>query len=76
LKIKDSLNSSIRLLTFELILKPFNNILKTVIIRSETVKSNTYKVILNYNNDIIVVNIREVNNETNDLKLYKYTRFT
>ena len=76
MKIKDSLNSSIRLLTFELILKPFNNILKTVIIRSETVKSNTYKVILNYNNDIIVVNIREVNNETNDLKLYKYTRFT
>jgi hypothetical protein len=75
LKIKDSLNSNIRLLTFELILKPFNNILKTVIIKSETVKSNTYKVILNYNNDIIVVNIREVSNETNDLRLYKYTRF-
>ena len=75
-RVEDSLDSSIELLTLELIPEPSDNILKTVIIRSETVKSNTYKVILNYNNDIIVVNIREVNNETNDLKLYKYTRFT
>ena len=73
--IKDSLDLSIRLLTFELILESFNNILKTVIIRSEIVKNNTYKTTFNYDSDIIVVDIKEVNNEINDLRLYKYTRF-
>jgi hypothetical protein len=74
-KVKDSLNLNIRLLTFKLILKPFNNILKTVIIKSKTIKNSTYKATLDYNNDIIVINIREVNSETSDLRLYKYTRF-
>ena len=76
MKIKDSLNSNIKLLTFKLILKPFNNILKTIVIKSEIVKNNTYKTTLNYNSDIIIVNIKEVNNEISDLRLYKYTRFT
>jgi len=75
LRIKDFLNSNIRLLIFKLILEPFNNILKTVVIRSETVRNNTHEAIFNYNSDIIVVNIKEVNNKTSDLRLYKYTRF-
>jgi len=74
-EIKDSLNSNIRLLTIKSILKPFNNILKTVIIKSEIIKNNIHEVTFNYNNDIIVVDIKEVNNEINDLRLYKYTRF-
>jgi len=74
--VEDSLNSSIRLLTLELIPEPFNSILKTVIIRGETTRNSTYKATLNYNSDIIVVDIREVNNEISDLRLYKYTRFT
>ena len=76
LKIKDSLNSSIRLLTLELIPEPFNNILKTVIIKSETIKNSIHKTIFDYNNDIIVVDIKEVSNEISDLRLYKYTRLT
>ena len=75
MRIKDFLNSNIRLLIFKLILKPFNNILKTVIIKSEIIKNSIYKVIFDYNNDIIIVDIREINNKISDLKLYKYTRF-
>ena len=75
-EIKDSLNSNIRLLTFKSILKPFNNILKTVIIKSETIKNSIHKTIFDYNNDIIVVDIKEVSNEISDLRLYKYTRLT
>ena len=75
MRIKDFLNSNIRLLIFKLILEPFNNILKTVVIRSETVRNNTHEAIFNYNSDIIVVNIKEVSNKTSDLRLYKYTRF-
>ena len=73
--VEDSLNSSIRLLTLELIPEPFNSILKTVIIRGETTRNSNYKATLNYNSDIIVVDIREVSNKTSDLRLYKYTRF-
>ena len=72
---EDSLNSSIKLLTFEFIPEPFNNILETVIIRGETVRNSTHEVTFNYNSDIIIVNIREVSSETSDLRLYKYTRF-
>jgi len=75
LRIKDFLNSNIRLLIFKLILKPFNNILKTVVIKSEIIKNNIHEVTLNYNSDIIIINIKEVNNKTSDLRLYKYTRF-
>ena len=75
-EVKDSLNSSIRLLTFKLILEPFNGILKTVVIRDETIRNNTYKATLDYNNDIIIVNIKEVNNKISDLRLYKYIRLT
>ena len=67
---------SIKLLIFKLISELFNNILKTVVIKTKIIKNNIHEVTFDYNNDIIVVNIREVNNETNDLKLYKYTRFT
>jgi len=74
LRIKDFLNSNIRLLIFKLILKPFNNILKTIIIKSKTIKNNIYKTIFNYNNNIIVINIKEMNNKISDLKRYKYTR--
>ena len=74
-EVEDFLNSSIRLLTLESILESFNNILKTVIIRSEIIKNSTHEVILDYNNDIIIVDIREVNNKTSDLRLYKYIRF-
>ena len=72
---EDSLNLSIKLLILEFILELFDNILKTVIIKSETIKNNIYKVIFNYNNDIIVIDIKEVSNKTSDLRLYKYTRF-
>jgi len=75
LRIKDFLNSNIRLLIFKLILEPFNNILKTVVIKSEIIKNNIHEVTLNYNSDIIIINIKEVNNKTSDLRLYKYTRF-
>ena len=75
-EIKDSLNSNIRLLTFKSILKPFNNILKTVIIKGETVRNSTYKVTSDYNSDIIVINIKEVSSKTSDLRLYKYIRLT
>ena len=75
MRIKDFLNSNIRLLIFKLILKPFNNILKTVVIKSEIIKNNIHEVTLNYNSDIIIINIKEVNNKTSDLRLYKYTRF-
>ena len=74
-EVEDFLNSSIKLLILESILKPLNNILKTVIIKSEIIKNNIHEVTFNYNNDIIVVDIKEVNNEINDLRLYKYTRF-
>ena len=75
MRIKDFLNSNIRLLIFKLILEPFNNILKTVVIKSEIIKNNIHEVTLNYNSDIIIINIKEVNNKTSDLRLYKYTRF-
>ena len=73
---EDSLNSNIRLLTFKSILKPFNNILKTVIIKGETVRNSTHEATPDYNSDIIVVNTREVNSETSDLGLYEHTRLT
>ena len=66
---------SIKLLTFKLISELFNNILKTVVIKSEIIKNNIHEVTLNYNSDIIIINIKEVNNKTSDLRLYKYTRF-
>ena len=69
MRIKDFLNSNIRLLIFKLILKPFNNILKTVVIKSEIIKNNIHEVTLNYNSDIIIINIKEVNNKTSDLRL-------
>ena len=72
---EDSLNSNIRLLTPELILKPFDSILKTVVVKGEIIRNSTYEATLDYNSDIIVVNIREVSNKTSDLRLYKYTRF-
>ena len=72
--IEDSLNSSIELLTLESTLEPFDSILKTVVIRSEIARNNTHEAIPNYNNDIIVINIKEVSNEISDLRLYKYTR--
>ena len=73
-KVEDSLNSSIKLLTFEFIPEPFNNILETVIIKGKITRNNTYKATLNYNSNIIVVDIKEVSNKTSDLRLYKYTR--
>ena len=75
-RVEDSLDSSIELLTLELIPEPSDNILKTVIIRGETVRNSTYETTLDYNSDIIVVDIREVSNETGDLRLHKYTRLT
>jgi hypothetical protein len=75
-EVEDSLNSNTRLLTLELIPEPFDNILKTVIIRSKTVRNSTHEATLNYNSDIIVVDIREVSSETSDLRLYEYTRST
>jgi hypothetical protein len=63
---------SIRLLTLKSILKPFKSILKTVIIEDKIARNNTYKATSNYNNNIIIINIGEVNNKTNDLGLYKY----
>ena len=66
---------SIKLLTFKLISELFNNILKTVVIKTKIIKNNIHEVTFDYNNDIIVVNIKEVSNKTSDLRLYKYTRF-
>ena len=66
---------NIKLLTFKLISELFNNILKTVVIKTKIIKNNIHEVTFDYNNDIIVVNIKEVSNKTSDLRLYKYTRF-
>jgi len=66
---------SIKLLIFKLISELFNNILKTVVIKTKIIKNNIHEVTFDYNNDIIVVNIKEVSNKTSDLRLYKYTRF-
>jgi hypothetical protein len=72
--VDNSLNLSIRLLTLKSILKPFKSILEIVIIKGKTTKNNTYKATLNYNNNIIIINIGEVNNKISNLGLYKYTR--
>jgi len=61
---------SIKLLTFKLISELFNNILKTVVIKTKIIKNNIHEVTFDYNNDIIVVNIKEVSNKTSDLRLY------
>jgi Ni,Fe-hydrogenase maturation factor len=74
--VEDSLDSSIRLLTPELIPEPFDGILETVVIRGETAGNSTHEATSDYNNDIIVVDIREVSNETGDLRLYEYIRPT
>jgi hypothetical protein len=50
--------------------------LKTVVIRGETARNSTPEATPDYNSDIIVVDIREVNSKTSDLRLYKYTRLT
>ena len=74
-EVEDSLDSSIRLLTFESTPEPFNDMLKTVVIRGETVRNSTPEATPDYNSDIIVVDIKEVSNEISDLRLHKYTRF-
>ena len=58
--VEDSLDSSIRLLTPELIPEPSNGMLETVVVRGETVRNSTHEATPDYNSDIIVVNIREV----------------
>jgi hypothetical protein len=70
------LNLNIKLLTFKSILKPFINILNIVIIKGKTAKNNTYKATLNYNNNIIIINIGKVNNKVSNLRLYKYIYLT
>ena len=46
--------------------------LKIIIIGGRIAGNSTYKATFNYNNNIIIINIGEVNNKTNDLGLYKY----
>jgi hypothetical protein len=72
LGVDNSLNLSIGLLTFKLILKPFKSILKTVIIKGEIARNSTYKATPNYNNNTIIVNIGKVNSKIGNLGLYKY----
>jgi Ni,Fe-hydrogenase maturation factor len=74
--VEDSLDSSIRLLTPELIPEPSDNILETVVIRGETAGNSIYEATFDYDSDIIVVDIREVSSETGDLGLYEYIRPT
>jgi topoisomerase IA-like protein len=75
LGVNNSLDLNIRLLTFKPILKPFINILKTVIIKGKIIKNNIYKAISNYNNNNIIININKVNNKIDNLRLYKYTPY-
>jgi hypothetical protein len=70
--VDNSLNLSIRLLTFKLILKPFVSILKIVIVRGKTARNSTYKATPNYNSNTIVINIGEVSNKVDNLRLYKH----
>ena len=75
-EVEDSLDSSIRLLTPELIPEPSDGILETVVIRGETAGNGTHEATFDYDSDIIVVDIREVSSETGDLRLYEYIRLT
>jgi hypothetical protein len=70
--VDNSLDLSIRLLTFKLILKPFVSILKIVIVRGKTARNSTYKATPNYNSNTIVINIGEVSNKVDNLRLYKH----
>jgi hypothetical protein len=70
--VDNSLNLSIRLLTFKPILKPFKSILETVIIKGKIAGNSTYKATSNYNNNTIIVNIGKVSNKISNLGLYKY----
>ena len=72
----NSLNSSIRLLTPKLTLKPSKSILKTVVVKGETAGNSTYKATPNYNNNTIIVDISKVSSKIGDLGLYKYIRPT
>jgi hypothetical protein len=70
--VDNSLDLSIRLLTFKLILKPFVSILKIVIVRGKTARNSTYKATPNYNSNTIVINIGEVSSKVDNLRLYKH----
>jgi hypothetical protein len=50
--------------------------LKTIVIKGKIARNNIYKATLNYNNNIIIVNINKVNNKADNLRLYKYICFT
>ena len=64
---------SIKLLIFKLISELFNNILKTVVIKTKIIKNNIHEVTFDYNNDIIVVNINYNKNERSETQeLIKY----
>jgi hypothetical protein len=72
LGVNNSLDLSIRLLTFKPILEPFISILKTIVARGETAGNNTYKATPNYNSNTIIINIGKVSNKVSNLGLYKY----
>ena len=74
--VEDSLDSSTGLLTLEPTPEPSDGMLETVVVRGETVGNSTHEATLDYNSDIIVVDIRDVSSETGDLRLYKHTRLT
>ena len=73
---EDSLDSSTGLLTPEPTLESSDGILETVVVRGETAGNSTHEATLNYNSDIIIVDIGEVSSETGDLGLYEHTRLT
>jgi hypothetical protein len=74
--VDNSLDLSIELLTFKLILKPFKSILKMVVIKGKIAKNNTYKATSNYDSNIIIINISEVSSKIGNLGLYKYIYLT
>jgi Ni,Fe-hydrogenase maturation factor len=74
--VDDSLDLSTKLLTPESTPEPSKSIPETVIVGGEIAGNSTYKATPNYDSNIIIVDIGEVNNKTGDLGLYKHTRPT
>jgi hypothetical protein len=72
--VDNSLDLNIGLLTPKSTLKPSKSILKTVIVRGETVRNSTYKATPNYNSNTIIINIGKVSSKISDLRLYKHIR--
>jgi hypothetical protein len=68
--VDNSLDLSIGLLTPKPTLKPFESILKTVVVGGKIARNSTYKATPNYNSNTIIINISKVSNKIGNLGLY------